>query len=70
MPCSACSKWTPAYKPRLSEEQTPKKNRHNQQHGNKVKDNNMTNKNKDLKDSNKQDELSGRTRRRRSAVTT
>ena len=64
---------TPAYKPRLSEEQTPKKNRHNQQHGNKVKDNNMNNKNKDFKDnkdSNKQDELSGRTRRRRSALTT
>ena len=64
---------TPAYKPRLSDEQTPKKNRHNQQHGNKVKDNNMNNKNKDFKDnkdSNKQDELSGRTRRRRSALTT
>ena len=63
---------TPAYKPRLSDEQTPKKNRHNQQHGNKVKDN-MNNKNKDFKDnkdSNKQDELSGRTRRRRSALTT
>ena len=60
---------TPAYKPRLSDEQTPKKNRHNQQHGNKLKDN----KNKDFKDnkdSNKQDELSGRTRRRRSALTT
>ena len=64
---------TPAYKPRLSDEQTPKKNRHNQQHGNKVKDNNINNKNKDFKDnkdSNKQDELSGRTRRRRSALTT
>ena len=64
---------TPAYKPRLSDEQTPKKNRHNQQHGNKLKDNNMNNKNKDFKDnkdSNKQDELSGRTRRRRSALTT
>ncbi len=64
---------TPAYKPRLSDEQTPKKNRHNQQHVNKVKDNNMNNKNKDFKDnkdSNKQDELSGRTRRRRSALTT
>ncbi len=64
---------TPAYKPRLSDEQTPNKNRHNQQHGNKVKDNNMNNKNKDFKDnkdSNKQDELSGRTRRRRSALTT
>ena len=61
---------TPAYKPRLSDEQTPKKNRHNQQHGNKLKDNNMNNKNKDNKDSNKQDELSGRTRRRRSALTT
>ena len=64
---------TPAYKPRLSDEQTPKRNRHNQQQGNKVKDNNMNNKNKDFKDnkdSNKQDELSGRTRRRRSALTT
>ena len=64
---------TPAYKPRLSDEQTTKKNRHNQQHGNKVKDNNINNKNKDFKDnkdSNKQDELSGRTRRRRSALTT
>ena len=64
---------TPAYKPRLSDEQIPKKNRHNQQHGNKVKDNNINNKNKDFKDnkdSNKQDELSGRTRRRRSALTT
>ena len=64
---------TPTYKPRLSDEQTTKKNRHNQQHGNKVKDNNMNNKNKDFKDnkdSNKQDELSGRTRRRRSALTT
>jgi len=64
---------TPAYKPRLSDEQISKKNRHNQQHGNKVKDNNMNNKNKDFKDnkdSNKQDELSGRTRRRRSALTT
>ena len=64
---------TPAYKPRLSDEQTPRKNRYNQQQGNKVKDNNMNNKNKDFKDnkdSNKQDELSGRTRRRRSALTT
>ena len=64
---------TPAYKPRLSEEQTPKKNRHNQQHGTKTKENVTNNKNKDLKenkDSNKQDELSGRTRRRRSALTT
>ncbi len=64
---------TPAYKPRLSDEQTPKKNRHNQQQGNKLKDNNMNNKNKDFKDNkdaNKQDELSGRTRRRRSALTT
>ena len=64
---------TPDYKPRLSDEQTTKKNRHNQQHGNKVKDNNINNKNKDFKDnkdSNKQDELSGRTRRRRSALTT
>ena len=64
---------TPAYKPRLSDEQTPKKNRHNQQHGNKVKENNSNTKNKDFKDnkdSNKQDELAGRTRRRRSALTT
>ncbi len=64
---------TPAYKPRLSEEQTPKKNMYNQQHGNKLKDNNINNKNKDFKDnkdSNKQDDLSGRTRRRRSALTT
>ena len=64
---------TPAYKPRLSDEQTPKKNRHNQQNGNKVKDNNSNTKNKDFKDNkdtNKQDELSGRTRRRRSALTT
>jgi len=60
---------TPAYKPRLSEEQTPKKNRHNQQQANKLKDN-VVNKNKDNKDSNKPDELSGRTRRRRSALTT
>ena len=64
---------TPAYKPRLSDEQTHKKNRHNQQNGNKVKDNNSNTKNKDFKDNkgtNKQDELSGRTRRRRSALTT
>ena len=64
---------TPTYKPRLTDEQTPKKNRHNQQQGNKLKDNNINNKNKDFKDnkdSNKQDELSGRTRRRRSALTT
>ena len=64
---------TPAYKPRLGDEQMPKKNRHNHQHGNKVKDNSINNKNKDLienKDSKNQDELSGRTRRRRSALTT
>ena len=64
---------TPAYKPRLSEEQVSKKNPQNQQHGNKLKDNSISNKNKDLnhnKDTNKQDEISGRTRRRRSALTT
>jgi len=59
---------TPAYKPRLSDEQIPKKNRHNQQHGNKSKEN--ISKNKENKDINKQDEISGRTRRRRSALTT
>ena len=64
---------TPAYKPRLSEEQVSKKNPQNQQHGNKLKDNSISNKNKDLnhnKDTNNQDEISGRTRRRRSALTT
>ena len=62
---------TPAYKPRISDENNLKKNRQNPQQVNKNKENISKNRDsKESKDSGQQELISGRTRRRRSALTT
>ena len=62
---------TPAYKPRVIEDHNSKKNKYHNNQGNKNQ--NSSNKKKDeinKNDSNKEDVVTGRTRRRRSALTT